>query len=254
MRKLSLLIMALGASLWAAPGGMPAAPAAVDTTIAVADTNKTAAAPMDPTKADPAKPDSAAVDPVDSTDLAAEDEPAEDTAGADSAKAPKRNPGARLFQSWELAGEGGIYMPMGRLGDIIDPAPVAGLRMATSYYGDWRAVAGISGGVLAGPGTDVALAVAAAGLEWRTGPSWLPKPGLGISLTYVRSTGEKEEEVEYLFMDDGESEFGIQSSLQWIIPAGPSLRIRAGGRYDMTFTEPVYSHALSFAAGAGWAW
>lgn len=174
----------------------------------------------------------------------------------DSVTAAPRSGGARMFETLELAGEAGIFFPLGRLRDVLDPAPMAGLRATTSYYGNWRATAGLSAVLLEGPGSpaSVALALAAAGLEWRGGPVWIPKPALALGLAYVRTVEKAEENGDYLFMDDGESEFGIQSSLLWMVPFGSGFQARAGARWDMMFTSPVYSHAASILAGTSWTW
>lgn len=177
-------------------------------------------------------------------------------AQADPSPAPGPRRGARLFQSFEVSGEAFWFLPVGDLADRIDPAPLLGARFATSYYGAWRAVAGLSAGVVEAreEAFPIVLAIAAAGLEWRPGPAYLPKPGLGLSLNYIRARDRDKGEVEYLFMDDGESEFGLQGSLRWSLPLRGRLRVEAGGRWDLMFTEPSLSHGASGLLGAAYAW
>lgn len=168
--------------------------------------------------------------------------------------AGKRGGGARLFETWEAALEGGVLAPVGDLAEVLDPAPLLGLRATTSYYRAWRAVATLSGALLDGPDSPVPVAwiAGAAGLEWRPPRPWIPSPGAALSLYYVRATEDRGPGEEYLFLDDGESEFGIQSGLRWRLPLSRKLGIEAGIRWDLMFTRPSLSHAASASAGAAW--
>lgn len=159
--------------------------------------------------------------------------------------------GARPFETWEAGLEGGWLMPLGDLAEVLDPAPLLGFRAATSYYGDWRATAGVSGARLDGAGSPVPVAfvAGAAGLEWRSRRPWIPAPGAALALYYVRATRDTD---EYLFLDDGESEFGFQGGLRWRVPLARRAGLDAGVRWDMMFTRPDYSHAAAATAGVTW--
>lgn len=165
-----------------------------------------------------------------------------------------REEGARLFETLELSLESGILLPLGDLADILDPAPLAGFRLATSYYGDWRATASLAGAHLDGPGSPAAVgfAAAAAGLEWKGGPAWAPAAGTGLGLYYARATGVDRNHGEYLFLEDGESEFGMQASLRWGRSLGGSVGVETGLRWDLMLTAPEYSHMASWQVGVRW--
>lgn len=162
--------------------------------------------------------------------------------------------GARLFETWEAAVEGGLLAPVGDLAEVLDPAPLLGLRLTTSYFRAWRASATLSGSLLDGPESPVPVAwiAGAAGLEWQSPRPWIPAPGAALALYYVRATEDGGPGEGYLFLEDGESEFGFQAGLRWRLPASRRLGIEAGIRWDLMFTRPSLSHAASAAIGAAW--
>ncbi len=166
----------------------------------------------------------------------------------------KPGSGARLFETWEAALEGGLLTPVGDLADFLEPAPLLGLRATTSYYRAWRAAASLSGALLDGPGSPVPVAwiAGAAGLEWRSPRPWIPAPGAALSLYYVRATESAGPDEGYFFLEDGESEFGFQAGLRWHLPLSRQLGLEAGIRWDVMFTRPSSSHAASAAVGAAW--
>lgn len=175
--------------------------------------------------------------------------------------APPTPRGARLFETVELAAQAGLWTPTGGLADIVDPAPLFGARLTSSYYGSWRAFGDLSGAHLAGPARAPSLLFAAgtAGLEWRAATAWIPSPGLGLTLNYVRmleagGAGETPGAETYLFLEDGESEFGMQASLRWGLPLGSKARLEAGGRWELMFTEPRYGQAAALLLGGAWKW
>lgn len=177
-----------------------------------------------------------------------------DAAGKDGAPGDTSRTGARLFETWEAAAEGGVLMPLGDLSDVLDPALLAGLRLTTSYYRDWQAVASLSGALLDGPDSPVAVAWAAGsgGLEWREGRAWIPALGLALALYYIHAVGADNREEEYLFLEDGESEFGIQGTCRWLLPLARKAGLQIGIRWDMMFTRPDYTHAAAAVAGIAW--
>lgn len=163
--------------------------------------------------------------------------------------------GARLFETLEFSVEGGILVPQGDLAEVLDAAPLPGIRLTTSYYGNWRAWASMAGARLDGPGSPVAVGwlASAAGLEYHHGPAWIPALGAGIGLYYIRGLEEAGEEGGgYLFLEDGESEFGMQGSLRWTRRLGRVLGLHAGIRWDLMFTAPSYSRAVALNLGASW--
>lgn len=175
-------------------------------------------------------------------------------AGSDSARSVPQ--GARLFETLELAVQAGLWTPVGGLADIVDPAPLFGIRFTSSYYGSWRAYGDLSGARLTGPplAPSLAFATGSAGLEWRCRSPWIPWAGLGLSLNYVRALETDLDEETYLFLADGESEFGMQASLRWGLPMGRKARLEAGGRWDLMFTEPRYGHGAALLLGVSWRW
>lgn len=160
---------------------------------------------------------------------------------------------ARLFEWWEFAGGGGVLLPLGDLAEVLDPAPLAGFRAATSYYGSWRAFGTLSAARLDGARSPAAvgLASAAAGLEWRPPVPWAPAAGGGLGLHYVRALESIPGET-YYFLSDGETEFGLRSHLRWGFAMSASLALEAGASWDLLFTGPEYSHLASFQAGIAW--
>jgi hypothetical protein len=224
---------------------IPALAAPADTTLAA--TPDSGSAPGDPAPAETPENPASGTAPEASS-------PAEASPGDSTPARPPR--GARLFETLEFAGEAGILVPLGDLADLLDPAPLLGARFTTSYYRSWKAYASLSASRVENAPNQaaIALAIAAAGLEARPGPAWIPNPGLGLSLAYIRILSRDEGQDEYLFMDDGESEFGLQGSLRWIVPLGSRLSLQAGGRWDLMFTGPEYSHAASALVGASGTW
>lgn len=163
--------------------------------------------------------------------------------------------GARLFETLEISVEGGILVPQGDLAEVLDAAPLPGIRLTTSYYGNWRAWASMAGARLDGPESPVAVGwlASVAGLEYRHGPAWIPALGAGLGLYYIRGLEEAGEEGGgYLFLEDGESEFGMQGSLRWTRRLGKVLGLHAGIRFDLMFTAPRYSRAAALNLGASW--
>lgn len=176
--------------------------------------------------------------------------PAAEEAGAIP---PSGSAGARLFQSWEIAGSGGVLLPIGDLADILDPAPLAGFRAVTSYYGSWRAFGTFSAARLDGPRSPAAVGLAslAAGLEWRPRSAWAPAAGGGLGLHYVRALESLPRET-YYFLSDGETEFGLRSHLRWGFSMSSSLALEAGASWDLLFTGPDYSNLAAFQVGIAW--
>lgn len=174
------------------------------------------------------------------------------SSGSSGSRDPRR--GARLFETLEIAIEGGMLLPQGELGEILEASPLPAIRLTTSYYGNWGAWASMAGTRLDGPGSPVAVGwlASVAGLEYRHGPAWIPAVGAGIGLYYVRSLEAGEEGSGYLFLQDGESEFGMQGSLRWTRRLGRALGLHAGIRFDLMFTAPRYSRATALNLGASW--
>ena len=178
----------------------------------------------------------------------------QDPIGPDTVGESVRPGGARLFETLEISIEEGILVPQGSLGNLLDPAVFSGAHITTSYFGDWRAWASMAGAWLDGPESPVAvvLVASATGLEFQRGPAWMPALGAGLALYYVRSPEAEKEEMEYLFLEDGESEFGIQGSARWTLRLGKTLGLHAGARWDLMFTSPRYSRAAGINLGASW--
>jgi hypothetical protein len=174
-------------------------------------------------------------------------------AGETGALPPSAPAGARLFQSWEFAGSGGVLLPLGGLADVLDPAPLAGFRAVTSYYGSWRAFGTFSAARLDGPRSPAAVGLAslAAGLEWRPSSAWAPAAGGGLGLHYVRALESIPGET-YYFLSDGETEFGLRGHLRWGLAMSSSLALEAGASWDLLFTGPEYSHLAAFLVGIAW--
>jgi hypothetical protein len=161
--------------------------------------------------------------------------------------------GARLFEWWEFAGSGGVLFPLGETAEFLDPAPLAGFRAVTSYYGSWRAYGAISAARLDGSRSPAAVgyASAAAGLEWRPSMPWAPAAGGGLGLHYVRALEAIPGET-YYFLSDGETEFGLRGHIRWGLPVSSSLDLEAGASWDLLFTGPEYSHLASIRLGIAW--
>lgn len=190
---------------------------------------------------------------------AADEAPGESGSGPvaeslDSSGAGKTGSGARLFETLEISIEGGMLAPLGDLAEVLDASPLPGIRLTTSYYGNWSAWASMAGTRLDGPGSPVAVGwlASVAGLEYRHGPVWVPALGAGIGLYYVRSLEAGKQGGGYLFLEDGESEFGMQGSLRWTRRLGRALGLHAGVRFDLMFTSPRYSRATALNLGASW--
>lgn len=158
------------------------------------------------------------------------------------------------FKAWETALETGILLPQGDLADVLAPAPLAGARLSTSYYGRWRAVGALSYTRLDGPDSPASVdyVAAAAGLAWRAPRPWIPGVESALVLHYVRAAEVDPSHQGYLFLEDGESEFGTRAGLLWEAPFGASLRCMAGARWDLLFTGPEYSHLATLLLGVAW--
>lgn len=184
---------------------------------------------------------------------AAEDEAPATLAPWDTVPA-ETSPGARLFETWEIGLDAGILFPAGGLADVLDPAPVLGFRLLSSYYGPWRAWASIDMARLDGDASpaSVGMASGASGLAWQPSQPWIPSPGIGLAYHYVRALRKRAAADEYLFLEDGESEFGMRAALRWSLPALRSLSLSAGARWEAMFTAPEYGHAFAIHLGAAW--
>lgn len=217
------------------------------------------AAPADPEAADPTPADSVPAAPAAPApaDLASADD---DSAAADTtsdpaaAGPPRAATGARLFETWDLGVDAGVLVPAGPLARVLDPAPQLGFRLLSSYYGPWRAWASIDLARLDGAASPVAVGMATgtAGLAWQPPSAWIPSPGIGLAYHYARALGKADGADEYLFLEDGESEFGSRTSLRWGFPLGKRLALSAGARWEAMFTAPEYGHAFAIHLGAAW--
>lgn|GEM_PF-3137794 len=164
---------------------------------------------------------------------------------------------ADILQSPGLEASLGWMAPRGTLSGALDPAPQAGFRLTTSYYGDWRAHGQFRFGRLDGSETlaSAYLAQAGAGLQWQSPASWWwPALGAGLGLYYVRVDEKKPPDGPYLFLEDGESEFGFYPFAAWRRPLAGSLYAHWGMQWDVIWSEPDTGHLLSFHAGLGWQW
>lgn len=184
----------------------------------------------------------APADPI--LEISPEDSPPTDTSPA----------GARLFLTWDLEADAGVLFPAGRLAEVLDPAPSLGIRLVSSYYGPWRAWASLDLARLDGAASPAAVGMAtgAAGLLWKPASAWIPSPGFGLAYHYVRALEKDDPADEYLFLEDGESEFGSRAALRWSVPFGKRVALLAGARWDMMFTAPDYGHAFAIHLGAAW--
>jgi hypothetical protein len=164
---------------------------------------------------------------------------------------------ADILQSPGLEASVGWMAPQGNLDGALDPTPQAGLRFTTSYYGDWRAHGQFRYCHLDGSETlaSAHLAQAGAGLQWQSPASWWwPALGAGLGLYYVRVDEKKPPDRPYLFLDDGESEFGFYPFAAWQRPLAGSLYAHWGVQWDIIWSAPDKGHLLSLHAGLGWQW
>lgn len=162
---------------------------------------------------------------------------------------------ADILHDPELVASLGLLMPAGSLAGKLDPAPQAGLRLTTSYFGNWRAHGQFRFCRL--DGSDVLasafLAQAGTGLQWQSPVSpWLPALGMGLGLYYVRIDEKKPGVDHYLFLEEGESEFGFYPFLAWSRRLSHSWHLHWGFHWDVIWSEPESGHLPSLHAGLGW--
>ena len=61
-------------------------------------------------------------------------------------------------------------------------------------------------------------------------------------------------EDRYLFLEDGESEFGIYPFLHWTVPFAKAWGLGLGMRWDVIFNAPPYGQMAAAQAGLKWKW
>jgi hypothetical protein len=161
-----------------------------------------------------------------------------------------------LFGTGTLSAQAGFTMPRGNLDGVLRPAPAFGLRFATSYYAAAEAFAFAEGAWLEARRGAVPVLFAAfgVGLEWAGLPAWLPRPGAGAAMYEARIEAEDDPGNRFPLLHGGESEFGCFPSLRWQMALGERFILWGGGRWDLIFTSPRYTHAAELGLGAGWRW
>lgn len=162
---------------------------------------------------------------------------------------------ADILHDPEVEASLGWLAPAGNLAGKLDPAPQAGLRLTTSYFGNWRAHGQFRFCRLDGNDVlaSVYLAQAGTGLQWQSPASpWLPALGMGLGLYYVRIDAKKPWVDRFLFLEEGESEFGFYPFLAWSRRLSKSWRLQWGCQWDVVWSEPEYEHLPSFHLGLGW--
>jgi hypothetical protein len=169
---------------------------------------------------------------------------------------PAVHAGTDLFKAFACEARLSYLAPAGNLADALRPAPGAGLRVATPYYGrsDAFLFLDIAGTEARSGSIPVRFGAVGLGLEWTGLPAYLPRPGAGAAMYEARIRAEDDPDGRFPFLHGGEAEFGSFASLRWERPLGRSALLSASARWDVIFTLPEYSQFFSASVGAGWQW
>jgi hypothetical protein len=161
-----------------------------------------------------------------------------------------------LFKSFAYEAHAAYFVPAGNLDGALAPAPGAGLRVATPYYGSTSAFLflDITRFRTRDAQIPVLFGAGGLGLEWEGLPVYLPRPGAGAAMYEARIAAEDDPGHRYPFLQGGEAEFGVFAGLRWETPLLRSAFLSASARWDGVFTLPETTHIVSAAVGAGWRW
>lgn len=158
-----------------------------------------------------------------------------------------------LFRAIELDAIAGAVVPAGDLRSSLDPGPLVGGRMVTSYWGPWRAYASLLGARIGATGDFRAIHLLQVGAGFTREPQsrLLPGPRLGLIASEVRGTRVTEDGPR-LQIESGEMEFGMDGGLLWHLVRGVRFQARAGLDWCIVLSEPRWTHLPGFHASAGW--
>ncbi len=162
-----------------------------------------------------------------------------------------------LFEKMELSAWAGVNHPTGTLSEVLDPQPTFAFFLSTPYYHTFWCTVGSQYTWLFGPEAprDLHFIKLSAGLEWRPESGLTVKkitPALGVSLSSYTIRATFRGRSDKLLLDEFESEFGAHSFLGFAILSFEKFAIKVRADWDVIFSQPAYSHFVSYQVGGVW--